>query len=123
VEDEDEESDMPAEAGSFFNFFEIASDPFDVSFTVDIHADYILTIHYRLGQRLPMKSFLPQPIISLAIFLVTNWTRKTKAKMMTMTTMQRRLTWRSQKPKSRGKGKCVISNLHSVHRISIPVLF
>ncbi|KAI6153397.1 hypothetical protein BKA82DRAFT_4089456 [Pisolithus tinctorius] len=34
VEDEDEESDMPAEAGSFFNFFEIASDPFDIGATI-----------------------------------------------------------------------------------------
>lgn len=32
VEEEDvEESDMPAEAGSFFNFFEVSGDPFDVS--------------------------------------------------------------------------------------------
>jgi len=32
VEEEDVEgSDVPAEAGSFFNFFEVASDPFDVS--------------------------------------------------------------------------------------------
>ncbi|KAI5991598.1 hypothetical protein EDD15DRAFT_2276340 [Pisolithus albus] len=31
---EDEESDMPAEAGSFFNFFEIASDPFDIGTTI-----------------------------------------------------------------------------------------
>lgn len=30
-EDKEEDSDMPAEAGSFFNFFELASDPFDVS--------------------------------------------------------------------------------------------
>lgn len=32
VEEEDaEEEDVPAEAGSFFNFFELAPDPFDVS--------------------------------------------------------------------------------------------
>lgn len=30
-EDDREDSDMPAEAGSFFNFFETPSDPFDVS--------------------------------------------------------------------------------------------
>jgi template-activating factor I len=34
VEEDEEESDMPAEAGSFFNFFEIASDPFDVGLAV-----------------------------------------------------------------------------------------
>ena len=28
---DDEDDDMPAEGGSFFNFFEIAEDPFDVS--------------------------------------------------------------------------------------------
>lgn len=31
MEDDREDSDVPAEAGSFFNFFEIPSDPFDVS--------------------------------------------------------------------------------------------
>ncbi|KAF9229534.1 hypothetical protein BS17DRAFT_743712 [Gyrodon lividus] len=42
VEEEDEEeSDMPAEAGSFFNFFEIASDPFDIGTTLanEVFAD------------------------------------------------------------------------------------
>ncbi|KAH7883795.1 hypothetical protein F5I97DRAFT_1895666 [Phlebopus sp. FC_14] len=34
VEEEDEDSDMPAEAGSFFNFFEIAADPFDIGSTI-----------------------------------------------------------------------------------------
>lgn len=27
----DEEDDLPSEGGSFFNFFEVAEDPFDVS--------------------------------------------------------------------------------------------
>jgi len=31
VAEEGGDDDMPAEAGSFFNFFEIADDPFDVS--------------------------------------------------------------------------------------------
>jgi len=35
VEEEDVEgSDVPAEAGSFFNFFEVASDPFDIGTTI-----------------------------------------------------------------------------------------
>ncbi|KAF8845289.1 hypothetical protein BDN67DRAFT_961589 [Paxillus ammoniavirescens] len=34
VEEDEEESDMPAEAGSFFNFFEVASDPFDIGTTL-----------------------------------------------------------------------------------------
>jgi template-activating factor I len=29
--DGDDDDDMPAEAGSFFNFFEVADDPFEVS--------------------------------------------------------------------------------------------
>lgn len=31
MNEEDESDDLPAESGSFFNFFEIESDPFDVS--------------------------------------------------------------------------------------------
>jgi template-activating factor I len=31
VAEVDGDDDMPAEAGSFFNFFEIADDPFEVS--------------------------------------------------------------------------------------------
>ncbi|KIJ68631.1 hypothetical protein HYDPIDRAFT_125427 [Hydnomerulius pinastri MD-312] len=34
VEEDEEDSDVPAEAGSFFNFFEIASDPFDIGTTI-----------------------------------------------------------------------------------------
>ncbi|KAG9314553.1 hypothetical protein JVU11DRAFT_5353 [Chiua virens] len=49
VEEDDAEGDeMPAEAGSFFNFFEIASDPFDIGTTI---ANEVFTdaIDYFLG--------------------------------------------------------------------------
>jgi template-activating factor I len=34
VAEEDGDDEIPAEAGSFFNFFEIAVDPFDVSVVI-----------------------------------------------------------------------------------------
>ncbi|KAH7929385.1 hypothetical protein BV22DRAFT_1029631 [Leucogyrophana mollusca] len=34
VAEEDDEDDMPAESGSFFHFFEVAADPFDIGTTI-----------------------------------------------------------------------------------------
>ncbi|KAG8219994.1 hypothetical protein J3R82DRAFT_1001, partial [Butyriboletus roseoflavus] len=49
VEEEDvEETDVPAEAGSFFNFFEVASDPFDIGTTI-ANEVFIEATDYFLG--------------------------------------------------------------------------
>jgi len=48
VEEEDEGSDVPAEAGSFFNFFEIASDPFDIGTTI-ANEVFVEATNYFLG--------------------------------------------------------------------------
>ncbi|OSD05920.1 hypothetical protein PYCCODRAFT_1464619 [Trametes coccinea BRFM310] len=45
---DDEDDDMPSEAGSFFNFFEVAEDPFDIGVTIanDVFPE---AIEYFLG--------------------------------------------------------------------------
>ena len=41
VADPDGDDDLPAEGGSFFNFFEIADDPFDVSYIYSVQASCV----------------------------------------------------------------------------------
>ena len=38
---DDEDDDLPSEGGSFFNFFEIADDPFDVSYIYSVRASCV----------------------------------------------------------------------------------
>ena len=38
---DDEDDDLPSEGGSFFNFFEIADDPFDVSYIYSVQASCV----------------------------------------------------------------------------------
>jgi len=63
VAEDDGDDDMPAEAGSFFNFFEIADDPFDVSVIWSLHI-ITLTSFHRLAQQSSTRFFLRLLIIS-----------------------------------------------------------
>lgn len=90
--------DIPAEGGSFFNYFEIADDPFDVSVVICSCA-YPHTFR-SLAQRFPMR-FSPRPLItSWVTWLVTNLILRKRT--VTMTTMTlRKLIWRNQGQKRR----------------------
>lgn len=98
VAEENGDDDIPAEAGSFFNYFEIADDPFDVSVVI-CRCAYPHTLH-RLAQRFLMR-FSPRPLItSWVTWLVTNLILRKRTVTMTMTTL-RKLIWRNQGQKRR----------------------
>lgn len=45
----DEDSELPAEGGSFFNYFEVAQDPFDVSYIYVLRSNCVADAGGRLG--------------------------------------------------------------------------
>lgn len=91
---------MPAEAGSFFNFFEISDDPFDVSVVLWPLHILILISFLRLAQPLPMTFSLRLLIISWVTWLMMNLILRKRTVKMTMMTLKK-LIWRNQGQKRR----------------------